>query len=36
MLFDKVARKRGFRRILMPFTVALSFLGVALFLIGAA
>ena len=33
MVFRKVAKRRGFRRILLPFTIALFFLGAALFLI---
>lgn len=33
MVFKKVAKRRGFRRILMPFTLALFFLGGSLFLI---
>lgn len=33
MVFRKVAKRRGFRRILMPFTLALFFLGSSLFLI---
>ena len=33
MVFRKVAKRRGFRRILLPFTIALFFLGAALFMI---